>query len=43
MSSKELIKMSLDDLKKALPEGQTFNANGPNGNDFVHIKDEFGQ
>lgn len=31
--------MSIDDLQKSLPNGRTFNANGPNGSDFVHIKD----
>ncbi|MDA1477498.1 hypothetical protein [Bacillus changyiensis] len=43
LSPTDLNKMSLDELKESLPDGWSFNANGPNGNDFVHIKDRNGQ
>ena len=35
----ELNKLDLDDLETSLPEGWTYNANGSNGDNFVHIKD----
>ncbi|MDA7028607.1 hypothetical protein PJ311_18915, partial [Bacillus sp. CLL-7-23] len=43
LSPTDLNKMSLDELKESLPDDWSFNANGPNGNDFVHIKDRNGQ
>lgn len=42
LTPNELKNLSIDELNKLLPDGWEFNANGPNGNDFVHIKDPKG-
>ncbi|QSX06723.1 RHS repeat-associated core domain-containing protein [Sedimentibacter sp. zth1] len=39
LSPNDLNKMGLNELEDALPDGWTYSSNGPNGNDFVHIKD----
>lgn len=42
LSPNEISKLSLKDMEESKPDDWSFNANGPNGNDFVHIKDANG-
>ncbi|WLR42507.1 DNRLRE domain-containing protein [Bacillus carboniphilus] len=39
MTPKQLTKTSIKGLRENLPKGWKMSENGPNGNDFVHIKD----
>lgn len=38
MTAEEISNLTPEELEAALPEGWSYNANGPNGDDYIHIK-----